>query len=247
MQRADISLSLLTPIGQHRAKHIEPSKGKRSAKKRKRAAAAVDKLADTNQPPKPEAPELCPYLKIGLNSTTRYLEQLSTSSLPESYASHLHVSLQTPAEKPAPKNPLAVIFVCRFTQPSILFSHLPLLCVTGALACPQQPRTRIVSLPRGAEARLSAALHLPSVRCIGLIDGAPRAAALTSYIQAHVPAVEVPWLEEARSGTYLPVAIRAMMSTAPVEEKTKLGKVSAPASRTRGGDANVDQSAKLNN
>lgn len=73
----------------------------------------------------------------------------------------------------------------------------------------------MVPLPKGAESRLSAALAIPRVGLIGIMEGAPHASPLLDQARNHVRVVEVPWLKEAVAGEYLPLKIAATESRAP--------------------------------
>lgn len=76
-------------------------------------------------------------------------------------------------------------------------------------------------LPKGAEERLGAILSVPRVGLIGLIDGALESKVLIEFIRERVPQVEVPWVQEAMAGAYLPVKINEIETSAPVESKRK--------------------------
>ncbi len=222
--------SLLSPIGHHRTNHISKSKGKRS-KKRKRAEAKtktntaldghaedVSSLSEPLPSIESPAPELLYHLTIGINSTTRHLERLSQQSLPEAYPAHLRPSNPlAPQSTLAPR--LAAIFVPRDAQPSLLHAHLPLLTVTASLASPTLPHIRLVGLPKVAENRMAAALGLPRVGFVGLMEDAPNARSLIDFVREQVPAVEAAYLNEISAGVYLPVNINAISTSAPVRPK----------------------------
>ena len=76
-------------------------------------------------------------------------------------------------------------------------------------------------LAKGAEERLGAALSIPRVGLIGLIDGAPESKGLIEFVRKCVPQVEVPWIQEAMAGAYLPVKINEIETSAPLESKRK--------------------------
>lgn len=89
---------------------------------------------------------------------------------------------------------------------------MPLLVATASLASPSSAPIGLVTLPKGAEARLSVALALPRVGFVGLMDGAPHAAPLVEYVREHIPNVEVPWLKEAVAANYLPTKVNAVQT-----------------------------------
>lgn len=209
---------LLAPVGEHKSQHAFPSKGKRKRKKAKDQATTVeesDSLGNerSDRLHSPFA-DLQNHLTVGFNTTTRYLENLSRRSAPDKLSGHETTSNCVNLK------PLTVVFVSRSDQPPILHSHLPLLIKTASLASPALPATRLVMLPKGAEERLGAALSIPRVGLIGLVDGAPNTASLLELIRQHVPEVEAPWLADAATAGYLPVNIKATQTTAPIETKS---------------------------
>jgi len=232
--------SLLNPLGEYRSQHIVPSKGKRE-KKRKRKGKPLSEEPEQDLSRKhapsaevPEPPDMQRHLTIGFNSTTRYLESLAQGSAttttqgqkpkfskvgnPSADSSH--------SKKP---RPIVAIFVPRSDHPSILYSHLPLLIKTASLAPPSSPTPRLVSLPKGAEELLSAALAIPRAGLIGLIDGAPNTDPFIDFIRQQVPELEVPWLHDAAAGIYSPVNIKVIQTSAPVHsKKRKLSQASQP-------------------
>lgn len=119
------------------------------------------------------------------------------------------------------KRPLAAIFVSRAEQPKILHSHLPALITTASLGSPPLPQIRLVPLASGAEARLTKALGVPRVGLVGLVDNAPSASHLIELIRTHVPAVEIPWLQESMSGVFFPTTVNTVHTTASAESKRK--------------------------
>lgn len=161
------------------------------------------------------------FVTIGFNTTTQFLEMLAQNQR------HIIVPSLVPITEPksakdddaqsdgnrVTDKPLAAVFVPCAEQPPILHSHLPLLIKTASLAFPSSPQTRLVALPIGAEARLSKALNIPRVSLVGLISDAPAASELIGYIRAHVPAIEIPWLQESAGGFFLPTVINTIHTT----------------------------------
>ena len=109
---------------------------------------------------------------------------------------------------------LAAIFVPYSDQSSILYSHLPVLIKTASFAPSTSPAPRLTMLPRGAEERLAAALSIPRIGLIGIVDGAPDTDVLIDFARRKVPEIEVPWLDEGARGLYRPVNIKAVQTTA---------------------------------
>lgn len=93
-----------------------------------------------------------------------------------------------------------------------MHTHIPLLVATASLASPSSAPIGLITLPKGAEARLSVALALPRVGFVGLMNGAPHAAPLVEYVREHIPNVEVPWLKEAVAANYLPMKVNAVQT-----------------------------------
>lgn len=157
------------------------------------------------------------HLTIGFNTTTRYLETLAQRLAPSKDSGQG----PNPDMVLGPKAPLAAIFIPRSDRPSIMHSHLPLLTKTASLATPSSPPIRLVMLRKGAEERLGAALALPRVGLIGLIEGAPDSKGLIDFIRVCVSQVEVPWVQEAMTGQYLPVKVNEIETSAPLESRRK--------------------------
>ena len=65
-----------------------------------------------------------------------------------------------------------------------------------------------------AESKLSSALNIPRVGIIGLMDGLEDAVDLIEIVRARVSPLQMPWLEQAAAGVYLPVSI---------EQTTRIG------------------------
>lgn len=118
---------------------------------------------------------------------------------------------------------LVAIFVPRAEQPKILHSHLPALIKIASLGSLDLPPIRLVPLASGAEARLIKALGIPRVGLVGLLDDAPSASQLIQLTRTHVPAVEIPWLQESISGVFLPTTVNTIHTTTSAESK-KIGR-----------------------
>ncbi|KAH0538144.1 hypothetical protein FGG08_005252 [Glutinoglossum americanum] len=215
---------ILSPIGQHRSSHVDPSKGKRIRKRKRNegqsgggtsniqpSISSVSQQAGVN--PSPPQPEVSSYLTIGLNSTTRSLELQAQQSIPESLSPQcdlLHdmgnISTKSKPCGASPegqlgalceliRKPLVAVFVSRSSQPALLHAHLPLLTVTASLSHPRKPPIALVTLPKGSEARLASALGMPRVGVVGLSEGAPGSTALVEYVRESVKSVAADWLD----------------------------------------------------
>ena len=196
------------------------SKGKR-AKRRRKGKRLVEKTTFSPQLT-PASPEVLKCLTIGFNTTTRHLEVLAkkrmTSPMLETTAPAFalnhdaHVGFDSMEQKP-----LVAVFVPQVEQPTILHAHLPLLIKSASLASPSLPPTRLIALPKGAEARLSKALGIPRVGLVGLTDNSPHASQLIEFSRIHVPEVKIPWLQESTAGLYLPPVINKIHTTTYTE------------------------------
>lgn len=227
---------LLAPIGQHRANHITKSKGKRS-KKRKRQEAKSHAGEIQEALPVPPTPEISSFIAVGLNSITRTLQAASRKPKPSSPPSEApqesdpdeeekdalpslaRAKSQTGPDDPVSHPPFSAIFVLRSSQPAILHAHLPQLIATASLAHPESPATRLVQLPRGSDERVCRSLGLPSASFIGLTEGAPHCKSLVELIQSKVPEIEVPWLEEVKTSSYMPVKINTVETFTSMPKK----------------------------
>jgi len=86
---------------------------------------------------------------------------------------------------------------------------------------PSLPPTRLVELPRACESRLSDALGIPRVSCVGICVGAPNSQALVDFVQGHVPIIEVPWLREAIRPEHRVTKINTIETTIGVRKKAR--------------------------
>ncbi|TVY73210.1 Ribonucleases P/MRP protein subunit pop3 [Lachnellula suecica] len=207
----ELLLHLLTPLGHHRTHHTTPSKGKRALKRKR-------KSAPTEPVPVPSVPEISSFVVVGLNSITRHLELSSKATKPGTKSEEKDRNPGTVSEtdengeKPAK---LAAIFTPpHSTLPAILHTHLPHLIATSS-----HP-TRLIPLPLGADTRIAAALGLPRVSFIGLLEGAPWAGVLLGLVR-EVDVVAVPWLSEAKKGEYLGVKINAIETVVGVAKEKR--------------------------
>lgn len=119
---------------------------------------------------------------------------------------------ELPTTTPQPPH-FSTIFISRSTTPPILSSHLPQLIATASKTHPSQAPTKIVPLPKGSETRIAAALHLPRVSFLGMLDDAPNSKALLNVIRDCVGNIDIPWLDEAKKEEYLETRIRVIQTT----------------------------------
>jgi ribonuclease P/MRP protein subunit POP3 len=108
-------------------------------------------------------------LTLGFNATTAHLE----SEIQEKAVQRMRV-----------------VFVARGdTSSAHLYAHFPLL--SSMLS-----HVRLVSLAKGAEARLCETLQMRRVGVVGLLDDAPGADTLFQLVEDKVPKIEHPWVHE---------------------------------------------------
>lgn len=201
--------SLVEPLGQYRSLHVIPADGKR-IKKRKRKQASVSQHFPEGANTEENAvisvrPEIHEYVTVGFNSTTRHLETLAKGGY----------ETQKLAK-------MAAVFVpLKDAKASMIRSHLPLLCKTASKARGTLQETRLLSLPKGAEARLATALGIHRVGTIGVMEDGPDSAPLLNYVRQQVSPLYVPWLDQVEAGVYLPTQIKNVETTAPQDPKSK--------------------------
>lgn len=221
MANAYLGDSFLSPIGDYRRQRLSFSKGrssKRTSKKRKRP------INDERPPMQSAAPEVLDFVTVGFNTTTHHLELLArtctsnTSPDSTSVGPVVNHGVQIRSDCTIHKH-LIAIFVPRAEQPKILHSHLPILIKTASLGSPDLPPIRLVHLASGAEAQLIKALGIPRVGIVGLMDHAPNASQLIQLTRTHVPAVEIPWLQESISGVFLPTKVNTIHSATSAKSK----------------------------
>ena len=211
---------LLNPIGEHRKSTIVPSKGKRSREKRTIAQAAAEHdvmhiLAADVHPP---VPAISSALTVGFNSTQRRLETAVRTSVKDRLTADDRLNGSNTELRPSSRV-LAAVFVDRSCQHSMLHSHLPLLVAAASASRTPVCFIRLVALPNGAEAKLSGALRIPRVGMIGVEHDAPGAGPLLSFVEEHVPKLDIPWLTNPQNG-FLPTEVDAKIPGIAVMQKS---------------------------
>jgi ribonuclease P/MRP protein subunit POP3 len=212
----DLLCWLLEPIGRHRKEHLKPSRGSSSRKRKRKAAQHA--TSSTDAMPAPPNPAISSHITLGFNTTIRYLESLSAISTPQP----LGGPTLEQSKSIGLLAPLSAVFVCCAGLPPILTSSLPLLTATASLAFPDEPPTRLIPLGKIAGDRLAQALHQPTVGFVGLRSDTAAAKNLMDLVRDRVQPVDVPWLKEAGSATYLPVKItRTEVQVGPKKKVTQ--------------------------
>ncbi|KAF0326472.1 RNase p and RNase mrp subunit [Colletotrichum asianum] len=186
----ELLCSLLTPIGQHRQRHVKPSEGKRAAKRKRKEEGGESKAsAKTERPP---APEIASFVDVGLTSITRNLEKLASG--PELATENDAI--------PSSASPYALIFVARSGQSSAFNSQLPQMVAVASKHSHSTPATRLVGYSKPCGDKLSTCLGIPRVSSVGIRVGAPMSKALIEFVNKHVSPVRIAWLEEAQDAKY---------------------------------------------
>lgn len=197
--------SLLSPIGHHRSRHIQPSKGKREKKRKRKEEGSTG--ADVAVPP---IPEIGSFVDVGLSTVTRSLQNLAAKG---------HSSARVAAEDTTMSDGVqngslySAVFVARSGYPNILSNHLPQMISVASGSHLSRTSTRLVGLSKACQDRLSDALGIPRVSCIGLRDGAPNSKALLEYIREHVPTTEAVWLRDALDTDFKDTKINSIETT----------------------------------
>ncbi|KAK8055913.1 hypothetical protein PG993_001140 [Apiospora rasikravindrae] len=187
----ELLCNFLSPLGNFRRQHTQPSKGKRMKKRKRHVADSTDTGLIT-----PSAPAIRQHVDIGLTTVTRCLQETSTK---------IHDNTE-------PRRQYSVIFVARSGQPSGINSHLPQMVAAASGFHPPQSPIRLVGFSKSCEQRLTSALGIPRVSCIGVMEDAPNSKALFDFIHKRVPLIDVAWLREAVSGDYKETKIKTVES-----------------------------------
>jgi ribonuclease P/MRP protein subunit POP3 len=129
-----------------------------------------------------------------------------------------------------PNSPeLAVIFVDKASVSELLWQRLPPLIHAHDARTQSDPKTRLVSLPKGAEARMSEALGIPRVSILGLPRGVPGAERLLRLCEKVVEPVVIQGLSDIQAGRYFPVSISVETKEVSVIKKTPKPDIKAKA------------------
>lgn len=197
----DASDSLLSPLGQHRRRHVKPSKGKWARRKERKAKKASQaEHPQTTAPEIPPVPELSDHINVGLPSITRRLQEVAAHPSPDD---------GTAGEPP---RPYSAVFVVLDGQSSAFWSHMPQMVGVAAHDLPAGQKTRLVGIPESCGPTLSDCLAIPRASSIGVKMGAPGAAALIDYVNKSVPEVDIAWLGEAAAAQFRATSINPVQT-----------------------------------
>ncbi|CCF45383.1 hypothetical protein CH063_14483 [Colletotrichum higginsianum] len=209
----ELLLSLLSPLGQYRQRHIKPSEGKRTSKRKRTAPGAAS--TEPVKSERPPAPELASFIDVGLVAITRNLEKLAAGQQGfEGTSKHDNAAANSPS-------PYSIIFVARSGQPSAFNCQLPQMVAVASKSSPSEPPTRLVGYSRPCAEKLSACLGIPRASAVGIRVGAPMSKALVDYVQQHVSPVRVAWLDEAEKAVYRPTQLKIDEKMVPAKKSGK--------------------------
>ncbi|KAF3058774.1 hypothetical protein CFAM422_011896 [Trichoderma lentiforme] len=194
---------LLSPIGQHRRIHTKTSKGKRAAKREKRAKSKVDEVPNSVKIPTPPGPELSASVDVGFNSITKNLG-LNTSPPDESNKSHKDYSM---------------IFVARGSQSQAFNQHFPQLVAAASRNLPDKEKIRLVGFSKPCSEKLGSVLGVPRASSVAVSRHAPGADALFAVVQNLVAPVDSPWLNETPITTYKSTQIGSVETTIGIKRE----------------------------
>ncbi|GAB7349824.1 hypothetical protein MBLNU459_g0531t1 [Dothideomycetes sp. NU459] len=215
--------SLLEPIGRFRDLHRRPPSDGicKTNRKRRRASKNAHRLAPTpellDKAAKPleqplEQPPLLQAITIGLNSTSRHLEEQSSQFVLKALSEE-QVSKQSQASEEQPtgspgRGCLAAVFLPKAAS-DVMYAHLPSLCYTASLVCGDSQGIRLILLDPSTERRLASTLGIPRAGVVGIMEDTPGAAPLLDYVREIVPTVELPWMTKAFRGYWMGTRIDA--------------------------------------
>lgn len=195
----ELLCNLLRPIGQHRKRHVQPSKGKRAAKRRSRDTLGKD-IGLNPALTKPEEPDLCRHIDVGFCSLMRELESVSSNERG-----------QTSEAKS--KQPYAMVFVARGNHSAAFHSHFPKLIGAASKNLGRHRGIRLIGFSKPCSDQLSSSLGLARVSCLAVRRGAPGTEALSAFVEDHLAPVNVAWLGDMESEQYRPTKIASAETT----------------------------------
>lgn len=183
------------------------SKGKRERKRKRKEPEPPGHMPVTAP-----APDILRYIDVGFATVSRRLQETTARKEPLAAGSS-GAKMSEVIERPPCMRRYAVVFVARSGQPSALNGHFPQMVGAASEASPSLPPIRLVGLSKSCEGRLSEAVGIPRVSCIGLAENAPNSKALIDFVRGRVPVVDIAWLKGLPNGDYKPTKINASETT----------------------------------
>lgn len=176
---------------------MKPSKGKKAAKKERKALASNPPLAESQHAP-PPPPDLLHHVDIGFNSITR---NMGTNPRDGDDDGQEH------------KGKYSMIFVTRGDQSSAFNCHFPKMVGAASKDVPLNDRIRLVGFSKPCSERLSKCLGLARVSSVAIGREAPGAGALWEVVKRNIKPVDVRWLEGDPDTSYLTTKINSIETT----------------------------------
>ncbi|KAF1967781.1 hypothetical protein BU23DRAFT_559117 [Bimuria novae-zelandiae CBS 107.79] len=190
----DSLCNLLQPLGDHRKTYIHPSAGKKRKRANKTSQKEAHELPDAPPPP----PEIGNHILIGLNSVTRHLEALAAQTAPQDKEKQNPSDQGQDQSKTSNPRPVALVLIPHNHPTSSLpHAHIPTLVHLSTLNSSPETATRLLAFPPGCEPDIAAALHIPHVGALAVMEGAPGADALVAYVREQVGLTRCAWIDEA--------------------------------------------------
>lgn len=182
-------------------------------------------------------PEISNHILIGINSVTRHLEALAAQTAPQTMPAHTpssttkgsvvedtdgkeegvdHSKTREATDSREDELPTTALRKLAFVliphnhpSSSLPHAHIPTLLHLSALNTPSDTATRLLAMPPGCESDIAAALHIPHVGALAVMEGAPGADALIAYVREQAATTRCPWIDEAMKPEWKPVKMAA--------------------------------------
>ncbi|KAK5989045.1 hypothetical protein PT974_10543 [Cladobotryum mycophilum] len=198
----ELLCSFLGPLGQHRKVHVKPSKGKRAAKRDRKAAAESSESRPAVDAPILPKHEIEDSVDVGFNSITRNLETHAAAS-----------QESTDMVDEEVKKAYSMVFVARGNQSSAFNCHFPQMVGMASKNLSQVEKTRLIGFSKPCSDRLSSTLGLPRVSSIAVRCDAPGADALLTFVRKNVAPIDVPWVDGNMDIQYQTTQINSIETT----------------------------------
>ncbi|CAI2188715.1 17549_t:CDS:2 [Funneliformis geosporum] len=152
----------------------------------------------------PPPPPIRSNIYLGLNEVTKYLERMTDPQIRSRFNHNNHLSndnlvstnpddqrrstLNSISQTQEQCHPsLEMIFICRADLPPQFYSHFPTMCcIAGGVL--------LVPLPLGASKRISDAVNIKRVSCIGVKTNSLEFRRIYRMVREKVKLIDVPWL-----------------------------------------------------
>ncbi|KAL7918020.1 hypothetical protein ACQKWADRAFT_324181 [Trichoderma austrokoningii] len=189
----ELLCSLLNPLGEHRRTHVKPSKGKRAAKREKKAAMKLDAAQNLPKLPTPRSSELSACVDVGFNCITKILSKTSDVA--------------------NPSKDYSMVFVARGNQSPAFNHHFPQMVASASRNLPEKEKIRLVGFSKPCSERIGNALGIPRISSVAISRHAPGAEALLAVVENLVAPVDSPWLDEVPNTEHKTTQISSVETT----------------------------------